>query len=90
MGFKEFESRVRNDKAFAAKFQGITDPAAVIALAKSEGYTLSMNDFNEEMTDDELDNVAGGASDIQKEHGKENSKNRAIVAIGPGVAIIIV
>ena len=64
IGFKEFESRVRRDSAFAAKFKGINDPAAVIALAKKEGYNLSMSDFSEELSDEELDNVAGGAGKL--------------------------
>ena len=60
MGFKEFADRVRSDKAFAAKFQGLTDVAQVVALAKAEGYEISDSDFHRELSDEELDKVAGG------------------------------
>ena len=60
MEFKEFESRIRSDRTFSAKFQGLTDSTAIISLAKSEGYNISMDDFSEELSDEELDNVAGG------------------------------
>ena len=59
MGFKEFAERVRSDKEFAAKFQGLTDVAQVVALAKADGYEISTADF-EALSDEELDNVSGG------------------------------
>ena len=89
MGFKEFESRVRSDSAFAAKFQGITDPAAVIALAKKEGYNISMNDFSEELSDEELDNVAGGANvnEVANDRGPKDKNRLVVVAFAIGVTV---
>ena len=90
MGFKEFESRVRNDSAFAAKFKGINDPAAVIALAKAEGYNLSMSDFSEELSDEELDNVAGGANVNEGANDRgPKDKNRTVVAVAVGVVAVV-
>lgn len=85
MGFNEFMEKGRTDKAFAAKFQGLTSVDDIVALAKNEGYNISVSDFNEQMSDDELDNVAGGANlnnDWAKGNGSKE-KNRAIVAAGP-------
>lgn len=85
MGFNEFMERGRTDKAFAAKFKGLTSVEDIVALAKNEGYNISVSDFNEQMTDDELDNVAGGAninSDGAKDNGPKE-KNKIIVAAGP-------
>ena len=65
---------------FAAKFKGINDPAAVIALAKAEGYNLSMSDFSEELSDEELDNVAGGANVNEGANDRgPKDKNRLVV-----------
>ena len=53
-GFKEFKSRVESEADFAAKFKGAENESQLIALAKAEGYNL------EQLSDAELDNVAGG------------------------------
>ena len=55
-GFKEFKERFMSDAEFAKKFKGAQTDEQVIALAKSEGYNL------EQLSDAELDNVAGGSS----------------------------
>ncbi len=39
-GLAEFKTRIRSDKAFAAKFVGIENESQIIALAKAEGYDL--------------------------------------------------
>ena len=90
MGFNEFMERGRTDKAFAAKFQGLTSVEDIVALAKNEGYNISVSDFNEQMSDDELDNVAGGANlnnDLAKDNGHKE-RNREILAGGPSWLVL--
>ena len=53
-GLKEFKTRIESDAEFAAKFKGAQTDEQLIALAKAEGYDL------EQLSDDELDHVAGG------------------------------
>ena len=60
MGFKEFKEKLQADKAFAAKFEGIDSAAKVVELAKAEGYDISTADLKMELSDDDLDAVAGG------------------------------
>ena len=59
-------------KAFIAKVQGDTslqeqlkaEGADVVAIAKAAGFTITTEDLNthrQNLTDDELENVAGGA-----------------------------
>ena len=55
-GLAEFKTRIRSDKAFAAKFVGIENESQIIALAKAEGYDL------EQLSEYELDNVTGGSA----------------------------
>lgn len=55
-GFKEFKERFMSDVAFATKFKGAQTDEQIIALAKAEGYNL------EQLSEDELDNVAGGST----------------------------
>ena len=54
MWWKEFQARFESDAAFRAKFADIKTEAEFMARAKAEGY-----DF-EQLSDDELDKVAGG------------------------------
>ena len=55
-GFKEFKERFMSDVAFATKFKGAQTDEQIIALAKAEGYNL------EHLSEEELDNVAGGST----------------------------
>ena len=55
-GFNEFKTRVESEADFAAKFKGAENESQLIALAKAEGYNL------EQLSEDELDNVAGGSA----------------------------
>ena len=64
MGFKEFKEKMVKDKAFAAKFKDVKDTAALVKLAKTEGFTFTVEDVknNTELTGAELESVAGGDS----------------------------
>ncbi len=65
---KQFIQKLGTDDALAGKFKGVsTDPNAVIALGKEHGYEFSAEDMRdlkkqqgEELSDKELENVAGG------------------------------
>jgi len=63
---KSFLETVSEDKEFIEKLSKADSPEAVIALAKEKGFTLTAEDLTQEaptgeLTDDELDDVAGGA-----------------------------
>ena len=45
---KEFAKRIENDKAFLAKFKGITSEEKLFILAMAEGYNLKPS-FNEKL-----------------------------------------
>lgn len=64
MGFIEFKEKVMKDEAFAAKFKGVSSPAKLVELAKAEGFSFTVEDVknNTELTSEELESVAGGAS----------------------------
>ncbi len=60
---KKFLEKVSEDKALAEKVNANNDPAALIALSKELGVELTEADLKkpvEELSDDELDTVAGG------------------------------
>ncbi len=56
MWWKEFQARFESDAEFRAKFADVKTEAEFMARAKAEGY-----DF-EQLSDDELDDVAGGGT----------------------------
>ena len=61
---KKFLEKVSEDKALAEKVNANNDPATLIALAKELGVELTEADLKmpvEELSDDELDTVAGGS-----------------------------
>ena len=60
---KIFLEKVSEDRELAAKMGSETDVNALIAMAKDLGVELTAKDFEkpaEELSDDELDAVAGG------------------------------
>lgn len=59
---KKFLEEVSLNKELAEKIGSEKDVNAIIAIAKEMGYTLTEADFakNYELSDDDLDSVAGG------------------------------
>ncbi len=53
---KFIKERFMSDAAFATKFKDVQTDEQIIALAKAEGYNL------EQLSEEELDNVAGGSA----------------------------
>ena len=67
---KRFLEEAEKDAAFAEKLEAAESPEALLALAAEKGFTLTAEDLAAEETagelsDDELDDVAGGAA-VQK------------------------
>ena len=65
MDFAAFKSKVTSDAAFAAEFEG-KKPSEIVELAKAKGYNISVADFRSNLTDSDLDAVAGGNAIINK------------------------
>ncbi len=61
---KRFLEAVSQDKEFLEKINEAASPETVIALAAEKGFTLTAEDMKPaatgELSDDELDGVAGG------------------------------
>jgi predicted ribosomally synthesized peptide with nif11-like leader len=63
-----FAERLKSDEALQAKLAGAADRAERLALAKAEGFDLSADDIGavkqalgiEELSDEDLEKVAGG------------------------------
>lgn len=55
-GRKEFMKRFVSDEAFRSKFAGIESEDKISSTARAEGYDL------EKLSDEDLDNVAGGTT----------------------------
>ena len=59
MDFAAFKAKVSSDKAFAAEFAG-KKPSEIVELAKAKGYNVTVADFKSDLSDNDLDAVAGG------------------------------
>ena len=67
-GLKEFKEKIMGDQVFAAKFASVTGSDDLVALAAKEGFNFTADDIknNTELTDAELNGVAGGAAILAK------------------------
>jgi predicted ribosomally synthesized peptide with nif11-like leader len=65
-GFKEFKEKVLSDKALEEKVKALKSVEAAVELGKEEGYVFTVEDVknNSELTDAELEAVAGGYSTL--------------------------
>ena len=65
---KAFWEAFQADTALQQKLQGITDPDAIVAIAKEAGFTISADKITElseevtELSEEDLEGVAGGAA----------------------------
>ena len=65
---KAFWDAIQSDSALQQKLQGVTDPAAIVDIGKEAGFLVSIDEVqkaqaelsNVELSDEDLDNVAGG------------------------------
>ena len=62
---KEFKERLEKDLEFKKKFENVKSQDEVIKIAKENGYDLTdcSKQEEEQLTEDLLENVAGGKND---------------------------
>ena len=62
---KAFLEKVQSDTSLQEKLKAAADSDAVLAIAKEEGFSISIDDIKaqqSELSDEELEGVAGGAA----------------------------
>ena len=67
---KAFWDAIQSDSALQQKLQRVTDPAAIVDIGKEAGFLVSIDEVqkaqaelsNVKLSDEDLDNVAGGLS----------------------------
>ena len=64
---KAFLEKAKRDSALKEKLQSATDAETVVAIAKEAGFNISADELKNagsvDLSDQELDGVAGGCSD---------------------------
>ena len=63
---KAFLEKVKGDTSLQEKLQGASDANSIAAIAKEAGFSISADDINKaqsELSDGELEGVAGGIVD---------------------------
>ena len=63
---KAFLEKVKTDTSLLEKLKAAGDSDAVLAIAKDAGFSISVDDLKNaqsEISDEELENVAGGGDD---------------------------
>ena len=58
---KAFWEAIQADTTLQQKLQGVTDPDAIVAIAKEAGFTISADKITE-LSEEDLEGVAGGAA----------------------------
>lgn len=60
--FVSFKERLSSDPAFLEKYKTLKNAAAIIAMAKEDGYEFTEEDLlqSTEVSEEELSGVAGG------------------------------
>ena len=62
---KAFLEKVKADTSLQEKMKAASDADAVVAIAKAAGFSITAEDLNSDrqnLTDDELEGVAGGGT----------------------------
>ena len=60
---KAFWEAIQADTALQQKLQGVTDPDAIVAIAKEAGFSISADELKKtqsEISEDQLEGVTGG------------------------------
>ena len=60
---KAFWEAIQSDQALQQKLQGVSDPGAIVVIAKEAGFTISAEELQSaqvELSDEQLDGAAGG------------------------------
>ena len=63
---KAFWEAIQADTALQQKLQGVTDPDAIVAIAKEAGFSISADELKKamesiELSEEQLEGVSGGA-----------------------------
>ena len=72
---KAFLEKVKDDTSLQEKLKGVSDANAVAAIAKEAGFSISVDGINKtqsELSDEELEGVAGGST--VRQHSNETCK----------------
>lgn len=83
MSIKAFKEKIITDSEFAKKFEGVTTPEELVKIAGQNGFSFTVEDVkaNAELTDEELEAVAGGSTIFAKTYFvTSNSGNATIFA----------
>ena len=76
---KAFLEKVKGDTSLQEKLKGASDANAVISIAKEAGFSISTHDLKnaqpENLSDQELEGVAGGAKYFGHNWGNEQLTN---------------
>ena len=88
---KAFLEKVKADTSLQEKLKAASDADAVVAIAKAAGFTITTEDLNshrQNLTEDELEGVAGGdeTADAKTAHG-QGIIDRLLVMPLPTVAM---
>ncbi|QNI54188.1 nif11-like leader peptide domain protein [Synechococcus sp. BIOS-E4-1] len=57
---KAFLEKVKGDPSLQEKLKAAADSDAVLAIAKDAGFSISADDVQNEISEEELEGVAGG------------------------------
>ncbi|QNI53005.1 nif11-like leader peptide domain protein [Synechococcus sp. BIOS-E4-1] len=58
--FKAFLEKVKTDISLQEKLKAAADSDAIVAIAKDVGYIISADDIQIEISEEELESLAGG------------------------------
>ena len=60
---KAFWDAIESDSALQQKLKGVTDPGAIVDIAKEAGFKISVEELEQaqmKLSDEQLDGAAGG------------------------------
>ena len=77
---KAFLEKVKSDTTLQEKLKVASDADAVVAIAKAAGFTITTEDLNthrqrQNLTEDELEGVAGGGCNLCHMTSVTNTKD---------------
>ena len=76
---KAFLEKVKGDTSLQEKLKAAADSDAVLAIAKEAGFMISAEDLTKaqsEVSDEELEGVAGGEGKTMKEDRERGARGR--------------
>jgi predicted ribosomally synthesized peptide with nif11-like leader len=86
---KGFLEAVKADAGLQEKLKAAADADAVVAIAKAAGFVISAEELNRaqaEVSEEELEGVAGGIIDMEAELKLHGINSQPSWAAGPGIS----